>query len=118
MAIQIIPILKALAPLVANASGIVANLKSTKTTVDTDEKIRRLEEEAIEAGELLSAIAKQVEPTQHLELDHTVDPGRLVRSSGHGTDRHALVGQQLDEVGSDRAGRSCDEDHAVAPSGA
>ena len=61
MAIQIIPILKALAPLVANASGIVANMKSSKTTADTEEKIKRLEEGAIRAGELLSAITEQVE---------------------------------------------------------
>lgn len=61
MAIQIIPILKALAPLVANASGIVANMKSSKTTADTEEKVRRLEEGAIRAGELLSAITEQVE---------------------------------------------------------
>ena len=61
MAIHIIPILKALAPLVANASGVVANLSSTKTAAGSDEKIRRLEEGAIKAGELLSAITEQTE---------------------------------------------------------
>ena len=48
MAIQIVPILKTLAPLVANASGIVASLKSAQETGDTEERLRRLEQEAIE----------------------------------------------------------------------
>lgn len=61
MAIQIVPILKALAPLVANASGVVSNLKARSANVDSPEKLERLEREAIEAGELLAATAAQLE---------------------------------------------------------
>ncbi|MDQ8188293.1 hypothetical protein [Pelagicoccus sp. SDUM812002] len=69
MAIQILPILKALAPLVANASGVVANLKSKSSTADSSEKLERLEREAIQAGELLAATAAQLEAlAQQLEV--------------------------------------------------
>lgn len=61
MAIQILPILKALAPLVANASSVVANLKSKPVTTNSSEKLERLEREAIETGELLAATAAQLE---------------------------------------------------------
>lgn len=61
MALQILPILKTLAPLVANASGMVANMKSTAASADTKEKIAALEREAIEVGELLAATTIQLE---------------------------------------------------------
>ena len=61
MALQIIPILKTLAPLVANASGVVANMKSSTASADTKEKVAALEREAIELGELLAATTVQLE---------------------------------------------------------
>lgn len=61
MAIHILPILKTLAPLVANASGMVANMKSSAASADTREKLGALERDAIEAGELLAATTEQLE---------------------------------------------------------
>ncbi len=63
MAIQIVPIIKALTPLIANASGIAAAVaQRRKGTGDlrTEDAIRRLEDDLIRTGEVLSGLAEQV----------------------------------------------------------
>lgn len=76
MAIQIVPILKTLGPLVANASSVVANLKSTTRTTDRTDKVEALEREIVKAGELLAAVTDQLEALAR-EMD---EQSRLNRS--------------------------------------
>jgi hypothetical protein len=60
MAIQVMPILKALAPLMAEAGGIVAGLRGNKTA-RIEDRVGRLEQETIRAGEVLTGLARQLE---------------------------------------------------------
>ncbi len=61
MQFQILPILKALAPLVAEAGGIVAGLRSSGKTAGVSERVTRLEQETLRAGEVIVGIARQLE---------------------------------------------------------
>lgn len=61
MAIQIIPILKALAPLVAQAGSIAAGLRSSNAAAKTEERVGRLERETVQATEVLSGLAQQLQ---------------------------------------------------------
>lgn len=63
MAIQIVPIIKALTPLIANASGIAAAVSKRRREgqeIRSEEEIRRIEDDLIRTGEVLSALGEQV----------------------------------------------------------
>ncbi|HYP16109.1 MAG TPA: hypothetical protein VEQ65_02780 [Opitutus sp.] len=60
MAVQIIPILRALAPLVLNAGSVVATLRSSGG-VKTEDRVARLEQETLRAGEVLTGLAQQLQ---------------------------------------------------------
>lgn len=60
MAIQILPILKTLAPLIADAGRIVVGLRSSNDTQKED-RVLKLEQQTIRAGEVLKGVAEQVQ---------------------------------------------------------
>ena len=60
MAIQILPILKTLAPLIADAGRIVVGLRSSNATQKED-RVLKLEQQTIRAGEVLKGVAEQVQ---------------------------------------------------------
>ena len=62
MPIQVLRILKTLAPLVADAGRIVVGLR-TAGAAKSEDRIARLEQETIRAGELLKALAEQLQAT-------------------------------------------------------
>lgn len=66
MAIQIIPIIKALTPLIASASGIVATLgerQSHPKSGAADERIKKLEEDLLRMGEVVASALEQLQAT-------------------------------------------------------
>lgn len=66
MAIQIIPIIKALTPLIASASGIVATLgerKSHPKSGASEERIKKLEEDLLRMGEVVASALEQLQAT-------------------------------------------------------
>lgn len=60
MAIPVIPILKTLAPLVANAGSIVAGLRAG-SSAKIEDRVEKLEHQTLRAGEVLTALAQQLE---------------------------------------------------------
>jgi hypothetical protein len=66
MAIQIIPIIKALTPLIASASGIVATLgerRSLPKSGAPEERIKKLEEDLLRMGEVVASALEQLQAT-------------------------------------------------------
>lgn len=61
MAVQIIPILRALAPLIANAGGVVASLRSSGAAAKMEDRVAQLERETLRAGEILTGVAQQLQ---------------------------------------------------------
>ena len=61
MALQVIPILKALAPLIAQAGGIAAGLRSTRDATRMEDRVGKLEQETLRAGEVLTGVAQQLQ---------------------------------------------------------
>lgn len=61
MAIPVLSILKAIGPLVAEAGGIVVGLRSTGKNARVEDRVARLEQETIRAGEVLTGLARQLE---------------------------------------------------------
>lgn len=61
MGLQVIPILKALAPLVVNASGLLSTVRSAETAGKIEDRLRKLEEEALRGGELLTGVTQQLQ---------------------------------------------------------
>ena len=61
MALQVIPILKALAPLIAQAGGIAAGLRSSREATRMEDRVARLEQETLRAGEVLTGVAQQLQ---------------------------------------------------------
>lgn len=61
MPIPILPILQALAPLLANAGGIAASLRAPRGSVNNEDRLQALETEALRAGEVLAGITKQLQ---------------------------------------------------------
>ena len=60
MAIQILPILKTLAPLIADASRIAVGLRTANAT-QTEDRVIKLEQQTIRAGEVLKGVAEQLQ---------------------------------------------------------
>lgn len=61
MGLHVLPILKALAPLVANAGALLVNARSTETAGRTEDRLRNLEEETVRAGEVLTGVTQQLQ---------------------------------------------------------
>lgn len=61
MALQVIPILKAVAPLIAQAGGIVAGMRSTRETTRMEDRVSKIEQETLRAGEVLTTVAQQLQ---------------------------------------------------------
>ncbi len=61
MALQVIPILKAVAPLIAQAGGIVAGMRSTREATRMEDRVSKIEQETLRAGEVLSGVAQQLQ---------------------------------------------------------
>lgn len=61
MALHVLPILKALAPLVANAGALLVNARSTEAAGRTEDRLRKLEEETVRAGEVLTGVTQQLQ---------------------------------------------------------
>jgi hypothetical protein len=60
MAIQILPILKTLAPLIVDAGRIAVGLR-TSTAAQKDDRVLALEQQTIRAGEVLKGVAEQLQ---------------------------------------------------------
>jgi hypothetical protein len=66
MAIQIISIIKAITPLIASASGIVATLgerQAHSKSVAAEERIKKLEEDLLRMGEVVASSLEQLQAT-------------------------------------------------------
>ena len=66
MAIPILPILKAIAPLIAASSGIVTSLgdrQAQPKTGASEERIKKLEENLLRMGEVVAGAMKQLQAT-------------------------------------------------------
>lgn len=61
MAIQVLPILRALAPLIAEAGGLVAGFRSSGKNTKVEDRVSQLEQQTIRAGEVLTGLARQLE---------------------------------------------------------
>ena len=59
MAIQIFPILRTLAPLIADAGRIAVGLRTANTTQNED-RVIKLEHQTIRTGEVLKGVAEQL----------------------------------------------------------
>ena len=59
MPIQVMPILKALGPLIANATRIVTDLRANEAMTRVEERVSRLEKETLRAGEVLLGLGQQ-----------------------------------------------------------
>lgn len=71
MAFQIIPILRALAPLVGASSSIVSSIAQRRRsgeTLETDERLQQLENDVVATGKVLASLAEQVQALAQ-ELD-------------------------------------------------
>lgn len=60
MAIQILPILKTLAPLIVDAGRIAVGLRSSNVS-QKDDRVLALEQQTIRAGEVLKGVAEQLQ---------------------------------------------------------
>ena len=54
-------ILKTLIPLVAQAGGVAANLRSSTVVSKAEERVAKLEQETLRAGEVLAGVAEQLQ---------------------------------------------------------
>ena len=61
MAIQILPILRTLAPLIADAGRIVVGLRTSNSTQKEEDRLLKLEQQTIRAGEILKGVAEQLQ---------------------------------------------------------
>ena len=61
MAIQVLPILRTLAPLIADAGRIVVGLRTSGAASQTEERFSKLEQQTIRAGEVLKGVAEQLQ---------------------------------------------------------
>lgn len=60
MAIPVLPIIKALAPLIVDAGSIVAGLRGANAR-KADDRLAKLEQETLRAGEVISGLAQQMQ---------------------------------------------------------
>ena len=60
MAIHILPILRTLAPLIADAGRIAVGLRTTNATQNED-RLLKVEQQTIRAGEILKGVAEQLQ---------------------------------------------------------
>jgi hypothetical protein len=60
MAIHILPILRTLAPLIADAGRIAVGLRTTNATQNED-RLQKVEQQTIRAGEILKGVAEQLQ---------------------------------------------------------
>lgn len=66
MAIQIIPIIKAITPLIAASGGIVASLGDRQAhpkSGASEERIKKLEEDLLRMGEVVASAVEQLQAT-------------------------------------------------------
>ena len=61
MAIQVLPILRTLAPLIADAGRIVVGLRTSGSASQTEDRFSKLEQQTIRAGEVLKGVAEQLQ---------------------------------------------------------
>ena len=61
MAMQILPVLRAMGPLIANAARVVADLRSNEATARIDQRVEKLECETLRAGEVLVGLGEQLQ---------------------------------------------------------
>ena len=61
MAIHVLPILRTLAPLIADAGRIVVGLRSSGAASQTEDRFSKLEQQTIRAGEVLKGVAEQLQ---------------------------------------------------------
>jgi hypothetical protein len=60
MALQILPILRTLAPLIADAGRIAVGLRSSNAT-QREDRVAKIEQQTIRAGEVLKGVAEQLQ---------------------------------------------------------
>lgn len=81
MAIPVLPIIKALAPLIVDAGSIVAGIRSGNAK-KVDDRVARLEQETLRAGEVISGLAQQMQALAQavrLQAEQTEQLQRRVR---------------------------------------
>ena len=61
MAIHVRPILRTLAPLIADAGRIVVGLRTSGSASQTEDRFSKLEQQTIRAGEVLKGVAEQLQ---------------------------------------------------------
>jgi len=61
MAIPVLSIIKALGPIAANAAASFAGMRQSASGLKTEERIRKLESEALQMGEALVGLTMQVQ---------------------------------------------------------
>lgn len=61
MAIHVLPILRTLAPLIADAGRIVVGLRTSGAASQTEDRFSKLEQQTIRAGEVLKGVAEQLQ---------------------------------------------------------
>ena len=61
MALHVLPILKALAPLVVNASGIASGIQAIRSGGRVEERIQHLETETVRIGEVVPDLVRQMQ---------------------------------------------------------
>ena len=83
MAFQVLSILRSLAPLIADAGRIVATLRS-ENTAKTEDRILKVEQGTIRAGEVLKGVAEQLQVLAE-ELRTQAEIQELMRRKLHMT---------------------------------
>jgi type II secretory pathway component PulF len=61
MAIHILPILRTLAPLIADAGRIAVGLRTSDATAKSEDRMLKLEQQTIRGGEVLKGVAEQLQ---------------------------------------------------------
>ena len=61
MALHVLPILKALAPILVSAGSIAAGFRSPNVHEKAEDRLRKLEDEALLVGRLLTGVTEQLQ---------------------------------------------------------
>jgi hypothetical protein len=78
MAIHVLPILRTLAPLIADAGRIVVGLRSSGAASQTEDRFSKVEQQTIRAGEVLKGVAEQLQALA-LELRVQADASEALK---------------------------------------
>lgn len=98
MGLHVLPILKALAPLVANAGALLVNARSTESAGRTEDRLRKLEEENVRAGEVLTGVTQQLQALAQVNaaLEKKARTALIVAVVGGGLGLAGLIFALLD----------------------